>query len=202
MDYGWLIRHTLIPFFGHWVNRVQGAENLPRAGGFIIASNHNSWIDAPIIISAFYRLLERKIYFIAASGKYAGLGGLTIDWKDKKKVISDALKVLANQWIVGIFPEGRSNKDTILLKGKTGVARLALWSGLPVVPVGILGTKERKPFQAIRSMIKAKKNIRLNIGQPLYFKAKKPAQTRLNDLYTVTDNIMSRIAEMSEKKHI
>src|SRR5690349_13012398 len=128
---------TLLPLLRWRIGEISGLENLPSNSGYIIVSNHQSWIDSGILAGAVYRRLNKSLRFVAQSSKYRAFGGIPINEYDKSKVLDIALGYLHVGHPIVIFPEGNSNKNPELRSGKTGAARLALRSGAPVIPVGI-----------------------------------------------------------------
>lgn len=192
MAYG-LLRYTLLPFFRRRIKKISGVDNLPKKGGYIIVANHQSWIDAAVIISALHRITGRKIYFIASTGKYKSVGAIPIDPKDKDSVIDTALEYLEKDNIVGIFPGGQANQD-VVHKGKTGAARLAIWSGLPILPMRIKGTRGNNPVSAIGHYMTS--NIFISIGPQLEFQQKSRAKTTKELLVETTATIMSSINKL------
>ncbi len=195
MAYG-LLRYTLLPFFRWRVSKVKGAKKLPADKGCIIVANHRSWIDAAVIVSTLYQLIGCKIYFIASTGKYKSVGGLPIDAKDKDSVLEVALGLLNNGEVVGVFPSGQAS-DNGVEEGKTGAARLALWSGVPVVPIGILGTSGKTPGSAVANYIKSK--VEVVIGRPFHFPITERLEIDKKLLDRTTVTIMDSINNLVTK---
>ena len=152
--------HTVVPPIAKvlWRPTVTGLENVPATGGVILASNHLSFADS-IVIPV---LVPRKVVFLAKSDYFegpgvggmlskawfSGLGMLPVDRDDAKAAIASldvALEVLDRGEAFGIYPEGTRSRDGRLYRGRTGVAHLALTAGVPVVPVGLLGTENLQP---------------------------------------------------------
>lgn len=125
---------------------VYGLENLPRHGKLIVVANHVSVLD-PVVLGAS---LPRPIRFMAKKelfdipilkGLIAVLGAFPVDRnKTDFQAVKQALKILANQEVLGIFPQGGTRKDTDKMVFKTGAAAIALKSKSPVLPVAIIGT--------------------------------------------------------------
>lgn len=195
-----VLAYTLLPFLRWRIQRVHGLENLPR-GGFIVAANHQSWIDSALVAAALYRNIEKSIKMVAQSSKYQWLGGIPINEYDKRQVIDIALGYLESGHPIVIFPEGNSNRNPELRSGKTGAARLALRSGLPVVPAGIQGTRGVKAWQAALWFFRFWKPCRVTFGQPLSFP--KTTLTGQDDalLDQTTQAIMQRISDISTKPY-
>ncbi len=188
MPYGHL-RYWLLPFIRRRI-LVVGLDNLPRhAGGFLIAANHNAWVDTPLLAGALYRSLDEKIFFIARSRHYASLGAITIDPEHPNGVIEVSLDYLRRGHPVVVFPEGRSNSRRTLDRPKTGLARLAHLSGVPVVPVGIRGTFGISAPFSILCFLLWFRRITIHIGPPLTF-PKLPANAITKKRLTETSNVM------------
>jgi 1-acyl-sn-glycerol-3-phosphate acyltransferase len=195
----WIVTQTIMPLARRRIHSVVGLENLPIDRPVILAANHASWIDPLLLASVVYLTTNRKIYFIAASGKYQSVGGLPITHKERGAIILAALRVLQMGSPLGIFPEGKTNHGQMLLPGKSGVARLAIWSGAPVIPVGIKGVRGVKPFRAAWSFFTSRK-IELTFGQPIRFAVQPIGEMDQAKLIAATDFIMAKIAILSDKE--
>jgi 1-acyl-sn-glycerol-3-phosphate acyltransferase len=195
----WIVSKTIMPLARRHIHSVVGLENLPVDRPVILAANHASWIDPLLLASIVYLTTNRKIFFIAASGKYQSVGGLPITHKERGAVILAALRVLQMGNPLGIFPEGKTNHGQVLLPGKSGVARLAIWSGAPVIPVGIKGVRGINPFRAIWSFFTSRK-IEIIFGQSFRFPVQPIGEMDQAKLSTATDSIMAKIAILSDKE--
>lgn len=165
-----------IYFFRRW--RVIGRHNLPPAGGMIIAANHNSAWD-PILLAC---AIDREIYYMGKEELFKQPIG---DWfftalhafpvrrgAVDRKAIRKAIDILKSGLVLGIFPEGTRVEDGQKVEAQSGVALLALKAQVPVVPVGLRGSRSGEPPQAI-------------IGTPIYFDEyyeTKPTSVILNKL--------------------
>ncbi len=192
---------TLLPILRWRIREVQGLENLPTSGGYILAANHQSWIDSPILAGAVYRQLTKSLRFVAQSSKYRLFGGIPINEYDKSKVLDIALGYLQVGHPIAIFPEGNSNKNPELRSGRTGAARLALRTGTPVIPVGIQGTQGVKAWQAVLWFMRWWRPCRIVIGQPVTFAKKDLTGNDDAELQRVTKEIMRRISDVSGKPY-
>ncbi len=191
--------------------RVEGAENFPAQGGAILASNHIAALDS-IVIPA---MAPRRITFPAKAELFSGKGGFrskVVAWflklikmvpmdRSGGRASADALnaiaQVLADGHVIAIYPEGTRSPDGRLYKGKTGVARMALQHGVPVIPVGVRDTQTvRGPF----GLPWARRPV-LTIGRPLDFSqyAGSPGNSKV--LRWVTDEIMASIAELTGQEY-
>lgn len=165
----------------------------------MLAANHQSWIDSAILAAAVYRHLTKPLKFIAQSTKWNVFGALPIQKQDKAQVIDVALDYMTGGYPIVIFPEGNSNKNPELRTGKTGAARLALRSGLPVVPVGISGTRGVKAWRAIVWFFSLVYPCHVEIGQPISFPKAELHDAESALLNDTTTTIMTRISDLSGK---
>ena len=156
-----------------WKIDVQGLEKLPAKGGAIICPNHISFLD-----SAFLMLmLPRRISFVGKAEYldswktkflFPAMGMIPIDrsgGKSSTAALDAAGEVLRRGELFGIFPEGTRSRDGILYKGHTGPARLALDTGCPVYPVGIVGTADIQPPDA--KLPKPFRSCAITVGDPI-----------------------------------
>src|SRR5215472_197946 len=144
----WVVKAILYPVlrlvFRPW---FEGAENVPREGPVILASNHLSFSDhffAPLPLPRKVVFLAKSEYFTGRGLKglfskafFSGLGQIPVDRTGgaaSERALRTGLRVLAGGEVLGIYPEGTRTPDGRLYRGKTGVARLALEGRAPVVP--------------------------------------------------------------------
>jgi 1-acyl-sn-glycerol-3-phosphate acyltransferase len=185
---------------------IEGRENVPRTGPVILAANHLSVMDS----FAIPLLAPRPVAFLAKAEYFEGLGlsgylmqkvmtatdALPVprgQHRAAQAALDTALEVLRQGRAFGIHPEGSRSRDGRLYRGRTGVAWLALASGAPVVPVGLIGTDRMQPVGA-RLPRPAKVTVRF--GEPLRFDADEttPAARQRRE---ITDTIMAAIRELS-----
>jgi 1-acyl-sn-glycerol-3-phosphate acyltransferase len=188
---------------------VEGLENFPRSGPVIVAPNHLSFLDS-IIVQA---LMPRKVAFFAKSEYFTGRGpkGAAMRWFFSSvgsipvergeqaagvAALQTALEILDRNEAFGIYPEGTRSRDGLLYRGRTGVGWLALTTGAPVVPVGLIGTERLQP--ADRNMIKPQ-HFTLKVGAPLYFDKTGPDHS-LPARRAATDKIMDAIADLTGQR--
>ena len=181
--------------------RIEGRENLPKSGPFILVANHFHFADPVALLWASHRQVEfiggfrfvfapRIVHFLPHLWGYfpAFRGGYS------RKTLRSALDVLAQDGVVALFPEGGVWAQ-VLRPGRPGAAFLAVESGVPVVPVGIDGFpglfKQRRPELTIR------------IGRPIGpFSAAGVAHGRRGEIDAITDEIMRAIADLiPQDKH-
>ena len=170
-----LLRFTLFPLLRLiFVKKVEGLENIPK-GKCIIASNHASYGDGPLLYAVLYPHLRQKIHFVAWKALKSNwflrwiipcFGGVFENGSIEK--LEDLLK---RGHVVGIYPEGgRTHTDRIQKVKHTGLGVLAATS-TPVVPVHTIGMFELWPYNKL--LPKIRKSIEFRIGKPFYYSGKK-----------------------------
>ena len=199
---------TIGPLTRLWIRKVNGMQNVPKKEAFIIASNHASYMDHLIITSIIIPHLNRKVHFLAKKEHFDNVfkkvwhtyaGAIPLDREKKgKEALRLAIKALKQGKIIAIHPEGTRSLTGKLQKAKTGVARLALISKAPVVPIGLIGTFEILPKG--KYMPKAKKAI-MNIGKPMYFEKYYNKKINKRMLKEVTNKVMKEIAKLCRQKY-
>lgn len=187
--------------------RIEGRRNVPRTGPVILASNHLSFIDS-FLIPAF---APRPVYFLAKSSYFEGSGvagwfsrnfftaiGATPVERGAGQAALEALdqqrRILASRRAIALYPEGTRSLDGRLYKGRTGVAFLALETGAPVVPVGLIGTNEAMPVGAKWPRLRPRVTVRY--GEPIDLTSHGPA-TSGRARRAATDEIMAAIHALS-----
>lgn len=184
----------------------RGVENVPREGGIIVAANHVSEID-PLVIGHYLFNLGRPPRFLAKAElfrrpplKWIFEGARQIPVSrhasDASAALVPAVEALARGECVLIYPEGSATRDPELwpMKARTGVARVALMSGAPVVPIALWGPEAILPYKARRPKLFPRRTMQIIAGPPVDLSeyAGKPITAEL--LRAVTDTIMRRIA--------
>lgn len=203
------VLHSVVPPVARavWRPEVVGLENVPASGGVILASNHLSFVDSvviPIVVPRKVVFLAKSDYFDGPGVKgavskawFEGLGMLPVDRDDAKAAMTSldtALEVLGRGEAFGLYPEGTRSRDGRLYRGRTGVAHLALTAGVPVVPVGLLGTENLQP---VGSRLPRLARIRVAFGEPLDFVGRYDGVPPGRARREVTDTIMERIQALS-----
>jgi 1-acyl-sn-glycerol-3-phosphate acyltransferase len=185
---------------------VVGLENVPPSGGFIVAPNHLSFLDSVLVQALMPRpvaFFAKAEYFTGTGVKgalmrsfFEGVGSIPVQ-RGQQAASVQALKTLLEMLEagdgVGIYPEGTRSRDGLLYRGRTGVGWLALTTGAPVVPVGLLGTDRLQPAGSrwIRPQ-----HFTMRIGEPLYFERTGPDHS-LPARRQATDTIMDAIAALT-----
>jgi len=156
-----------------WRMEIIGIENLPKSGGLIIASNHVSYLDPAVLAAS----LNRKIYFIAKkeifkngfiSFIFKSLNAISVDRKNADVLaFKKAINILGEGKVLGMFPEGTRSSDGDLQELKLGAIRIAMKTGVPILPVAITGTHKIYP-RGIIFPILFKHKIIVRYGTPHY----------------------------------
>ena len=192
--------------------RAWGVKNVPRRGPVILASNHLSFSDhffGPLPVPRKVIFLAKSEYFTGRGLKgliskvfFAGVGQIPIDRAGGaagEQALRTGLQVLAAGHVLGIYPEGTRSPDGRLYRGKTGVARLAIESGAPVVPCAMIDTFEFQRPATIWPDFRVRPGVRF--GEPLDF-SRYRGQADAMLLRTVTDEIMQAIAKLSGQEYV
>jgi 1-acyl-sn-glycerol-3-phosphate acyltransferase len=202
----WLLLKFVL--LGPWLRlmfrpKVTGLEHVPREGGAIIASNHVSFLDGlllPLVVPHRRVMFLTKVKYIDKPFLrwfLAGAGVIPVatdDPRTVKEAITAAVQVVLSGRLIGIFPEGTRSPDGRLQRGKTGVARVALESGVPVIPAGITGTDLAFPRGA---KLPRPHSVSIAFGPPIRF-APPGDQVRGHLLTrTATDQVMAAIRALS-----
>ena len=199
----------LKPLFNFGFNiKIEGLENVPAEGGAIIAPNHISVLDSffvPAVLPRRITYVGKAEYMDSWKTKhlFPALGMIPIDRKggDSATAALDAAAgILENGELFGIYPEGTRSRDQKLHKGHTGVARLALRTGCPIVPVGLQGTVEVMPPDA--KLPNPFRTIRVRFGRPITVdRYRDRADDRLV-LRQITDELMYEIRGLSGQVYV
>jgi 1-acyl-sn-glycerol-3-phosphate acyltransferase len=196
----------LVLFRVVWRPKVVGRENIPATGPVILASNHLSFIDSIVIPLA----VPRRVVFLAKAEYWEGrsLASLprrlffrTFDavpvqrdqQSDAQASLDLARQVLERGDAFGIYPEGTRSRDGRLYRGRTGVGWLALASGAPVVPVGLVGTDKVQPVGATMPRVH---RVRVVFGEPVRpetYAGLPPGRARRE----ITDAVMDSVAALT-----
>lgn len=192
--------------------QVQGLSSVPREGPVILACNHLSFSDSiftPLIVDRRVTFVAKAEYFTGKGIKgwlmrqfFSGTGTIPVDrsgGQAAQAALNTLLRVLQEGGIAGIYPEGTRSPDGRLYRGKTGVARLALESGAPVVPVALLNTDEIQPTGKLIPKIK---RVRMRFGAPLDFSRYAGAKGDRFVERAITDEIMYELMALSGREYV
>ena len=209
----WLAKLILGPFLKMFRPWSEGTENVPREGPAIIASNHLSFSDhffGPLPLPRKVVYLAKAEYFTGRGVKglvskafFSGVGQIPVDrtgGEASERALRTGLRVLAEGNLLGIYPEGTRTPDGRLYRGKTGVARLALESRVPVIPCAMVGTFEFQPPGKIRPRLTIRPGVRF--GKPLDFSRYYDMASDRLVLRAVTDEIMYALMNLSGQEYV
>jgi 1-acyl-sn-glycerol-3-phosphate acyltransferase len=127
--------------------RLEGAENIPRTGGFILVANHINWKDPPWIEFALGRAIrymgKRELFEVPVVGYVLrAIGAFPVRRGEVDRgALQNALAVVAAGQPLGFFPEGHRSESGQLIRARPGVAYVAQHSGAPMVPLAVSGTR-------------------------------------------------------------
>jgi len=183
---------------------IEQFENIPKEGGFVIATNHLGRLDVALL---FYALDGDFILPVAEKYEHHWLfgpignamGGIWLDrFNADIRSIREILARLKAGGILVIAPEGTRSKNESMNEGKPGVAYLAMKSGAPIVPVALTGTQDRMVMERLKHFKKSE--IKVVVGKPFTLP---PIQGKVRDtaLQQYTDEIMCRIAALLPEKY-
>jgi 1-acyl-sn-glycerol-3-phosphate acyltransferase len=190
-----------------WRPHVHGLDNLPSSGPLILASNHRSFIDSVVIPA----ITPRPVNFLAKSDYFEGrglkgrlvkewfvtFGAMPVDRDDSRAALASldtALAVLAEGGAFGIYPEGTRSRDGRLYRGRTGVAQLALTSGAPIVPVGLIDTDRLQPVGSNRPRLV---RITVKFGHPIDVRGRYDGVPAGKARREITDTVMAEIQKLT-----
>lgn len=189
--------------------KVTGLRHVPTNGGVIIASNHLSFSDSifmPLVVPRKVTFLAKSEYFTSPGIKgfikkltFIALGQVPIDragGRRSEAAILTGLELLKAGNCIGIYPEGTRSPDGRLYKGRTGIARMAIESGCPIVPVAMFNTAEIQPTGQVVPKVR---RVEMVFGEPLYFTGDARDLQVLRD---ATDQIMKAIQTLSGQEYV
>jgi 1-acyl-sn-glycerol-3-phosphate acyltransferase len=203
---GWLFFRFLYATYFRW--RVFNAERVPCSGPVILASNHASYLDPPLVGAG----LQRGCNYLARESlfRYPGIGALLHSWQavpvDRDGGGARGLKAILDRLLAGgviiLFPEGTRTKDGKLQPARSGIGLTVIKSNAPVVPVRVFGTFDAYGRTA---RFPKPKRVMVKYGQPMVFRAlreeaKTCSKPRLKEIYQqVADEIMEEIARLEPR---
>ncbi len=209
MLYG-LIKAVLSPFLRVFFRvSTDGLDGVPASGGVILACNHQAFCDSlfvPFVVPRPVTFVAKAEYFHSWKTRwfFLAVGQIPMERSGgaaSGKALEAALGVLTSGGCIAIYPEGTRSPDDRLHRGRTGVARLALTSGCPVIPVGLRGTRAIQPIGA--RFLRPFKPVSIRFGPALDLCAR--YANRTSDplvLRQATDEVMFEIAQLSGQLYV
>jgi 1-acyl-sn-glycerol-3-phosphate acyltransferase len=191
---------------------IEGLEHIPARGGAILAGNHLAVADSflvPLLVRRRITYLAKREYFIQPGFIgwikkvfFTGVGQVPVDravGSEAQAALDTAIRLLREGKLLGIYPEGTRSPDGRLYKGKTGVARMALEAGVPVIPVAAIGTNKLNP---IGSRMWRPHHVHIRIGEPLDFSRYAGMAGDRFIERSMTDEIMYALMELSGQTYV
>ncbi|WP_070891271.1 lysophospholipid acyltransferase family protein [Mycobacterium tuberculosis] len=192
--------------------KVEGLEYIPSSGPAILASNHLAVADSfylPLVV-------RRRIWFLAKSEYFTGTGlkGWINRWfysvsgqvpidrtnaDSAQGALQTAVMLLGQGKLLGMYPEGTRSPDGRLYKGKTGLARLALHTGVPVIPVAMIGTNVVNPPG--RKMLRFGR-VTVRFGKPMDFSRFEGLAGNHFIERAVTDEVIYELMGLSGQEYV
>ncbi|MCW2545029.1 MAG: phospholipid/glycerol acyltransferase [Frankiales bacterium] len=204
-----ILTPILKTLFRPWID---GAENIPEEGPAILASNHLSFSDSiflPLKMTRRLTFLAKADYFTGKGIKgrmtkafMAGVGQVPIDRSGgaaSEAALITAKRILSEGNLLGLYPEGTRSPDGRLYRGKTGVARMALEAGVPVIPVAMINTDVIQPTG---KKIPRLGRVGIRVGQPLDFSRYAGMEGDRFVLRSITDEIMYELMLLSGQEYV
>ncbi len=211
----WVLKAVLTPiFYVLFRVRVEGREHIPRHGPVVLAANHQSFCDSfflPLVVRRKVTFLAKAEYFESwkTAWFFRAAGQIPIrrtGGSASERALDTARNdVLGQGGILGLYPEGTRTLDQYVHKGRTGVTRLSRECGVPVIPVGMIGTVEVQPVNA--RFMRPFKTVTIRFGAPMQMDPpENPDDPLANHDHTqcrdFTNQLMREIARLSEREYI
>jgi len=195
-----------------WRPKLTGAQHVPASGGAILAANHLSVVDSvflPLMMDRGVTFSAKSEYF-TASGPAARLWAAYLKATNQLQMDRDgaraaqatleaALALLQAGNLFGIYPEGTRSPDGRLYRGRPGVGWLALKSGLPVIPVGMVGTRRVLPPG---SVVPRPGRIEIRIGAPLSFPPEVLGAAPGKARQLIAERVMTEIQKLTGQEYV
>ena len=210
----WFLKYVVV---GPWLRVlfrpwVEGAEHVPDEGAAILASNHLSFSDSfflPLVVPRPITFLAKSDYFTGPGVKgfftkmfFAGVGQVPVDrsgGRASEAALRTGLRILGEGSLLGIYPEGTRSPNGTLYRGKTGLARMAMEAGVPILPVAMIGTYEIQPPGQLRPGLR---RVGIRIGRPLDFGRYEGLENDRFVLRSVTDEVMYELMSLSGQEYV
>ncbi len=204
----WFLKIVLTPWlYLMWRMRVQGRKNIPRRGAAILAANHTSFLENLLVPASQRRrvtYLAKADYFDSWKTRwfFSGSGQIPIPrtgGSATEAAMQAAEGVINAGGLFGIYPEGTRSPDGRLYRGKTGAARIALATGAPLLPVGVIGTRDlMRPGQ----MLPRPGKVTIVVGEPLDVDKYRNWPDEQAAARALTDELMKQIQELSGQDYV
>ncbi|HEX6870589.1 MAG TPA: lysophospholipid acyltransferase family protein [Micromonosporaceae bacterium] len=193
-----------------WRPVVEGLENIPTHGGAVLAGNHLSVADEYVLGAVVPRHIAfwaKSEYFTgtglsgwAMRSLLTGLGAIPVNREGGRAALTAldaAIPALQGGDLVGVYPEGTRSPDGKLYRGRTGAVRLAILAGVPIVPVGVVGTEKVQPIG--KKIPKLGIKVEIKFGKPMDLSGQSMDSSTLR---AITDELMSEIQKMTGQEYV
>lgn len=209
----WVMKVVLTPVLSIVFRpKVTGRRHVPRHGPALIASNHTSYLDwllLPLVVRTRRISFLAKLEYFTRPGLrglgqryfFTATGQVPVDRRGADAAtaaLRTACELLDQGRLVGVFPEGTRTRDGRLSRGRTGLARMAATSGVPVIPCAVLGAREACPPGA---RLPRPRKLAVCFGEPMRPVTTAPREPTAKELRVWTDELMNRIAALSGQQH-
>jgi 1-acyl-sn-glycerol-3-phosphate acyltransferase len=186
---------------------VEGLANVPATGPGIVAANHISFLDSlfiPLVIPRRVTYLAKAEYWDSWKTRwfFDTLGQIPVRRDDSAKAqgaLEAGMRVLTAGGLLGIYPEGTRSPDGRLYRGKTGVGRMAAEAMCPVVPVGLIGTREIMAKDA--KLPKSSGSVAVRFGKPIHIDADEASHDPMT-CRSFVDALMFEIRLLSGQEYV
>jgi 1-acyl-sn-glycerol-3-phosphate acyltransferase len=210
----WLFKYILLGPALAMIGRpkAEGLEHVPRSGPVILASNHLAVMDSfylPLVVRRRITFLAKAEYFTGTGLKgwfkrwfFTAVGQLPIDRTDAdsaQAALNTAERLLGQGKLLGMYPEGTRSPDGRLYKGKTGLARLALHTGVAVIPVAMIGTDVVNPPGS--KMLRFGR-VTVRFGKPIDFSRFEGLAGNRFIERAVTDEVIYELMKLSGQEYV
>jgi 1-acyl-sn-glycerol-3-phosphate acyltransferase len=210
----WIIKNIVLGpilrvVFRPWVD---GLEHVPADGAAILASNHLSFSDSiflPLVLPRRITFLAKSDYFTGTGVKgwltkvfFQAMGQVPVDrtgGKASEAALTTGIRILNEGSLLGLYPEGTRSPDARLYRGKTGVARMALEAGVPVIPVAMIDTEKIQPIGQVMPKVM---RVGIRLGRPLDFSRYEGMAGDRFVLRSMTDEIMYELMSLSGQEYV
>jgi 1-acyl-sn-glycerol-3-phosphate acyltransferase len=193
----WGLLQAILAVFGRW--RVTGLENIPKTGGVIVAPNHVSYSDPPIVGAALRRqvrfMAKQELFQIPIMGRIIrNVGAFPVKQRSADRAaLRQAINLLQAGKVVCIFPEGQRSPDGQLMKAELGIGLVAMKAQVPIIPMALIGSDKLLPPH---SFLPRFTKLVVRIGKPIQLDDLYSQGSERESLEELGRRVMEAIAEL------